>query len=93
MVYATIVDKRAPKSVFGIAIGGTLGMSALGLAAISGGALNSMRWLGPWIVSLWANPDIVAKQSSWMFLPYLVFTNLGGVAAGLMYNYMFLVEE
>jgi len=38
MVFATAVDQRAPKSVYGIAIGGTVGMSAFGLGSISGAA-------------------------------------------------------
>jgi len=94
MVFATAVDKRAPRSVYGIAIGGVVGMSVFGIGGISGAALNSTRWLGPWIVGLWANVDDQAKlHSHWAAFPYLVFTNLGGIVAGITYKSLFLSEK
>merc|ERR1712151_74148 len=94
MVFATAVDQRAPRSVYGIAIGGTVGMSALGLGGISGGALNPCRWIGPWIVGMWGNTDNqAAERSAWAFLPYLIFACLGGMVAGITYNCMFLPKD
>ena len=88
MVFATAVDKRNAGSVYGMAIGGAVGMSALGIGSITGGAMNPMRWLGPWIVGGWGCKN--STQSGWGWLVYGVFTNLGGITAGLMYNMLFL---
>jgi aquaporin Z len=102
MVFGTAVDKRAPPSVFGFAIGGVVAMSAVGIGSISGAALNPTRWLGPWIVGLWGCPgqswhavDDPAQQTlkymtSAGLLVYTVFPMAGGAVAGIMYNNMFL---
>jgi len=92
MVFATAVDKRHKiPSVYGIAIGGTVGFSALGLGSLSGAALNPMRWLGPFLVGLWANKNGEADaHSPWGWLAYIVMTCLGGMSAGFLYHYVFL---
>merc|ERR1711981_1142931 len=46
-VYGTAVDQRAAKGVFGLAIGGSLTMSVLGIGAYTGCALNPARYFGP----------------------------------------------
>lgn len=95
MVFGTAVDDRAPKSVYGIAIGGTVGMSAFGIGSISGAALNPTRWLGPWIVSLWGCSTSTQKadHSPWGFVPYLIFTCGGGILGGLTYSCCFLPRK
>lgn len=91
MVFATAVDKRAPPSIYGFAIGGTVLMSALGMGAITGGSLNPTRYLGPWIPSIWADnancPDV---GSGLDMVVYLVASPLGGIAGGVLYNFVFL---
>lgn len=97
MVFATAVDERSPRSVYGICIGGTVGMSAFGIGGISGAALNPTRWVGPWIVSLWGCATSAEKEghSSFGFIPYIFMTCLGGIVGGLTYSKCFLprVEE
>jgi len=94
VVFATAVDQRAPRSVYGLCIGGTVGMSALGIGSYTGAALNPTRWIGPWIVSLWACESAEKKDhSSFGFIAYLFFTCLGGIAGGLTYNCCFLPRE
>jgi len=52
MVYATAVASTKPKSeVYGLAIGGALGMAVLSIGPVTGASLNPFRVLGPAIVS------------------------------------------
>merc|ERR1712151_271180 len=82
MVFALAVDKRAPKHVFGIGIGGALGISVLAFGAVSGAALNPARWLGPAVLTgSWA------KQISNIWI-YTVGPFTGGAAAAALYNWV-----
>merc|ERR1711934_178223 len=82
VVYATAVDQRASKSVYGMAIGATVTMSAFGLSK-TGGALNPCRWLGPAVIN-WNSLNNQTYGLYW-WAPIL-----GGVAAGSLYNWVLL---
>jgi len=98
MVFGTAVDKRAPASAYGFAIGGVVGMSAIGIGRFSGAALNPTRWLGPAIVGLWASSSTyqvgaeVHAKSGWGWIAYIICTSAGGAVAGLMYKALFLKD-
>jgi glycerol uptake facilitator-like aquaporin len=83
MYYALIIDKRAPKHVYGLAIGGTYGVSTLAFLKISGAALNPARVFGPSILSL--------DFSGWPI--YIGATILGATTAAFIYNILLLKTD
>jgi glycerol uptake facilitator protein len=91
MVFGTALDTTSRTSAYGFCIAGAVGMSALGIGSITGGAMNPMRWLGPYIVSFWGCTR--GNQSGWGFLIYGVFTCLGGVSAGILYKVLFWIPK
>ena len=46
-IMALAVDKRAPKGVFGFAIGATYTFNIIAFGAFTGGAMNPFRHYGP----------------------------------------------
>merc|ERR1712119_50183 len=87
MVFALAVDKRAPKHIYGIGIGGALGISVLAFGAVSGAALNPARWLGPAVFTMsWA------KQISNIWI-YFTGPIVGGAAAAALYNWVLYKKE
>ena len=87
MLFATVKNKDAPPELYGFAISGTVAMAVLGIGNICGASLNTMRWLGPYFVGLWGcgkNGSSLQNYSGWSWLPYVVFTNLGGITAALI---------
>lgn len=99
MVFGTAVDQVAVKrggfgSVYGAAIGGTVAMSAFGIAKYTGAALNPARWLGPWIVAIIVTSSTErALQNSMGFLVYTLATTGGGIVAGITYKSLFLNKD
>lgn len=92
MLFATAKNKDAPKGLYGFAISGTVAMAILGIGNISGAALNTMRWMGPYFVGLWGcgkDGSSLKNYSGWSWLPYVVFTNLGGITAALVGSCLF----
>jgi len=86
VVFATAVDKRASPAVFGLAIGFTVTMSAFGIGALTGAALNPARWLGPALCNYQAD--------FWKGLcVYISGPMLGGLAAGSLYQYTLLESK
>ena len=83
MHFALVEDKRAPKHVYGLAIGGTYGVSTLAFLKISGAALNPARIFGPSILALDFKP----------WLLYIGATCLGSIAAGFLYNILLLKTD
>jgi aquaporin NIP len=83
MIFALVVDKRAPKHIYGIAIGGTLGVSVLSFGTISGGCLNPARVLGPAILSL-------ELGQLWL---YIAAPIAGCVSAAFIYNFLLLKTD
>lgn len=75
-------DKRAPPGPFGIAIGAVLIFDILLGGALTGASMNPARTFGPAIASnYWVNHSV-----------YWVGPIIGGVIAGLVYDY-FLAEK
>jgi len=87
MVFALAVDKRAPKHIYGIGIGGALGVSVLAFGAVSGAALNPARWLGPAVLTMsWA------KQIKNIWI-YTIGPFSGGAAAAALYNWVLYKKD
>ncbi len=78
-IYATAVDRRASKTLAGIAIGLVFLFGVLVASTISGGALNPARVFGPAIASGHFDNHFV-----WWFGPVI-----GGVLAGVLYDNVF----
>lgn len=83
MVFALAVDKRAPKHIYGMGIGGALGISVLAFGAVSGAALNPARWLGPAILNGEWKPI-------WIYFPGPF---IGGALASSLYNWVLWKPE
>lgn len=83
MYYALIVDKRSPKHVYGLAIGGTYGVSTLAFLKISGAALNPARTFGPGIMSF----EFTG------FPLYIGAPILGAITAAFVYNILLLKTD
>ncbi len=80
VVYGVAVDDRAPKGIYGVAIGMTLAFCILAGGTVTGASLNPARSFGPALVSgTWAN-----------HLVYWIGPIIGGVGAGLLYDKVFL---
>jgi len=79
VVFGTAVDPRAPK-VGGFAIGLTVTADILGIGALTGGSMNPARSFGPAVVT-----HIFEGQTA-----YWVGPILGGIAAALLYDRLFL---
>lgn len=81
VIFGAAVDQRAPRYVFPLAIGLTITAVLLGLAPLSGAALNPARVFGPALVSgtwdvhwiYWAGPltggVLAAALQHWFLLP------------------------
>lgn len=83
MYYALVVDKRAPKHVYGLAIGGTYGVSTLAFMKITGAALNPARVFGPSLFAL--------DFANWII--YIGATILGAVSAAFLYFLLLLKTD
>jgi aquaporin TIP len=80
--YAFVVDKRAPKNVFGYALGAATMVSTVAFGAFSGACINPVRIFGPQIVT----GNYARAWSYWMADIF------GGVFAGFYYQY-FLMKD
>lgn len=79
VVFGTAVDPRAPK-VGGFAIGLTVTAGILAIGPLTGGSMNPARSFGPAIVT-----HIFEGQTA-----YLVGPLIGGIAAALLYENLFM---
>jgi MIP family channel proteins len=83
VVYGTVVDRRAPASVYPFAIGLTITIGILAIGAYTGGALNPARGFGPALVSgEWGG------TAAWLIGPLL-----GGVLAWALHSYVLMPRE
>ena len=76
---------RPNNDVYGIAIGGTVGMCVIAWGNISGACLNPHRFFGPAMIAgdLWES-----SYDYWWI--YIVGPYTGGALAGLVYYYSFI---
>lgn len=80
VVWATAVDPRGNKIIAGFAIGMVILFDILVGAGITGAAINPARAFGPALISnTWTDQ-----------LVYWIGPIIGGILAGLLYNYVFL---
>jgi glycerol uptake facilitator-like aquaporin len=80
VVYGTVVDRRAPVSVYPFAIGLTITAGIFAIGAWTGGALNPARGFGPALVGgEWGG------TVAWLFGPLL-----GGIAAWALHAYVLM---
>lgn len=78
VIYGAAVDRRAPK-VGGLYIGLAVVMGIFAAGPLTGAAMNPARWFGPAaLAGNWSQAGI-----------YLVGPLLGGLAAGILYPFLF----
>jgi MIP family channel proteins len=82
VVFGTAVDPRAPK-VGGFAIGLTVTAGILAIGPLTGGSMNPARSFGPAMVT-----HIFEGQTAYWIGPLI-----GGIAAALIYDKLFLSRE
>lgn len=89
MVYSTAVHDTKPSTqVYGLTIGGALGMAILSIGPITGAALNPMRVLGPAIISC----ELFTGHYSYAWIYYAICT-LGGLFSALIFKLVFMRES
>ena len=80
VIFMTAVHKKAPKSVYGAAIGGMVFLLHLVGVPLTGASMNPARTLGPALASgFW--------EFHWI---YWVAPIVGGIIAGVIMNYVFV---
>jgi MIP family channel proteins len=78
VVFGTVIDRRAPPTVYPLAIGLTIVLCIMGFGLLTGSAINPSRSFGPALVSgQWAN--------EWV---YWVGPLIGGGLAGSLYQWV-----
>jgi len=88
-IMGTAVDKRAPKGVFGFAIGGMLTACIYSIGRPTGGALNPWRAIAPAI-----GVGYVSQTKFWKeFWIYLLAPTCGAVLAAFMWKFMFAKSD
>lgn len=84
MVYhGTIFDKRAPKNIYGIAIGGVVICSTIAFGPYSGACINPVRIFGPCIISGYYSGSLI------VFLANMA----GGLFGGFYYHFFIMDPE
>ena len=79
-IISVAVNPRAARDWAGLVIGATLGLIVMGGGPLTGGSFNPARWFGAALVaSHWTD--------AWL---YIVGPLVGGVAAALLYWYLFV---
>jgi len=84
-IMGTAVDSKAPKGVFGVAIGGMLTACIFSIGKCTGGALNPARMIGPSIGAGTFLNDTFYKE----FWVYLVGPFCGAILAAFMWQFLF----
>ena len=83
VVFASTVDKRVPKGIYGAAIGLTVTADILMGGTLTGAAMNPARAFGPAVAAWYWNNHIV----------YWVGPLVGGIVAAFVYSRFFLPSK
>jgi MIP family channel proteins len=83
VIFMTAVHKKAPKSVYGAAIGGMVFLLHLVGIPLTGASMNPARSFSPAVVS----GDAGLWEVQWL---YWVGPIIGGIIAGVIMNYLYV---
>ena len=83
VIFMTAVHKKAPKSVYGAAIGGMVFLLHLVGVPLTGASMNPARSLAPAITT----GDAGLLEVQWL---YWVAPIIGGIIAGVIMNYLYV---
>ena len=86
VIFMTAVHKKAPKSVYGAAIGGMVFLLHLVGIPLTGASMNPARSFAPAIVT----GDASLLEIQWL---YWVAPIVGGIIAGVIMNYVFINKD
>ena len=86
VIFMTAVHKKAPKSVYGAAIGGMVFLLHIVGIPLTGASMNPARSLAPAV----ATGDAGLLEIHW---PYWVAPIIGGIIAGVIMNYVFINKD
>jgi len=86
VIFMTVVHKKAPKSVYGAAIGGMVFLLHIVGVPLTGASMNPARSLAPAI----ATGDAGLLEIQWL---YWVAPIIGGIIAGVIMNYVFINKD
>ena len=86
VIFMTAVHKKAPKSVYGAAIGGMVFLLHIVGVPLTGASMNPARSLAPAI----ATGDAGLLEIHWL---YWVAPIIGGIIAGVIMNYVFINKD
>src|SRR5262249_28172947 len=82
-IFGVAIDKRAPKEIYGLAIGMVLVFDILAGGALTGASMNPARSFGPALIGgVWEN-----------HLVYWLGPIIGGLIAGGIYNAVLIDEN
>ena len=85
VIFMTAVHKKAPKSVYGAAIGGMVFLLHLVGIPLTGASMNPARSFSPAVVS----GDAGLWEVQWL---YWVGPIIGGIIAGVVMNYLYVKQ-
>tara|TARA_Y100001001_G_scaffold77797_1_gene75759 strand:- start:9 stop:836 length:828 start_codon:yes stop_codon:yes gene_type:complete len=86
VIFMTAVHKKAPKSVYGAAIGGMVFLLHIVGVPLTGASMNPARSLAPAV----ATGDAGLLEIQWL---YWVAPIIGGIIAGVIMNYVFINKD
>jgi len=86
VIFMTVVHKKAPKSVYGAAIGGMVFLLHIVGVPLTGASMNPARSFAPAIVT----GDAGLLEIQWL---YWVAPIIGGIIAGVIMNYVFINKD
>ena len=86
VIFMTVVHKKAPKSVYGAAIGGMVFLLHIVGVPLTGASMNPARSLAPAV----ATGDAGLLEIQWL---YWVAPIIGGIIAGVVMNYVFINKD
>jgi MIP family channel proteins len=86
IIFMTAVHKKAPKSVYGAAIGGMVFLLHIVGVPLTGASMNPARSFAPAIVT----GDAGLLEIQWL---YWLAPIIGGIIAGVIMNYVFINKD